>query len=187
MPFIHEEVGNKWVSGVAFIKPAVSLDEIQEDLNEGYIGNDGRQFEFTTARTETKFRKRVSAWKTTMTKNKKAQKTSKLKETMASFAMTAGKDKTKSVYKLCDDEAADVIMSNKYFTSRGSGDHKVDHIMVPYEFEFQMKGTNYKHFEALLIWRVYFEGTEKTKGDGNPTQIKDQVDELAELLAGSSI
>ena len=80
IPFIHEEVGNKWVSGVAFVKPAVSLDEIQEDLNEGFISADQRQFEFTMAKTETKFRKRVAAWKSTMSKNKKSQKTGKLTE-----------------------------------------------------------------------------------------------------------
>ena len=31
-PFIHEEVGRKWVNGIAFVKPCVSVDEIQEDI-----------------------------------------------------------------------------------------------------------------------------------------------------------
>lgn len=185
IPFIHEEIANKWVSGIAFIKPAVSLDEIQEDINEAFISTDKRQVEFTMPKTETKFRKRVAKWKSTMTKNKKAQKTGKLKETMASYAVTAGKDKTKFVYKLSEDDD-EVILSNAYFTSRGSGDSKVDHIMVPYEFDVNgPNGKVYNCFEALLIWRVYFEGTEKPKGDGTPIQLKDKVDELADLLAGS--
>lgn len=187
IPFIHEEISNKWVSGVAFVKPAVSLDEIKEDLNEGYISADKRQFELTIPKTETKFRRHVSKWKTTMKKNQKNQKTDKLKETMASFAVTAGKDKTRVVYRLSDDDNPDVSMSNFYFTARGSGDFKVDHIMVPYEFESAgPAGKKYSCCEALLIWRVYFEGTEKPKGDGNTKQLKDKVDELADLLAGAS-
>lgn len=187
IPFIHEEIANKWVSGLAFVKPAVSLDEIQEDINEAVISQDKRQVEFTMPKTETKFRRCVMAWKAIMTKNKKSQKTGKLKETMASFAVTAGKEKTKYVYKLSEEDS-EVKLSNEYFTARGSGESKVDHIMVPYEYEVKgPKGKVYNCFEALLIWRVYFEGTEKPKGDGTPTQIKDKVDELADLLAGSSI
>ena len=33
-PFIHEEIAGKWVNGVAFIKPGVSIEELNEDVNQ---------------------------------------------------------------------------------------------------------------------------------------------------------
>jgi len=85
-PFIHEEVGCKWVNGVAFVKPCVSIDEIQEDVNQAQI-TDNKTIEFALPKTNRVFASKASAWKETMSKNMKAQKTKKLTETLSAFQL----------------------------------------------------------------------------------------------------
>jgi len=182
-PFIHEEVGKKWVNGIAFVKPCVSTEEIQEDINQAQI-TDSKTIEFTMPKTNRIFANKAAAWKETMLKNAKGQKTKKLTETMSTFAGES-KDRKLACYKISKDD--DVEISNECFAARGSGERVVDSIMVPCKRDSKCGADTYNHFESLLIWRVCFVDSERNKGDQKATKPKNKMDELVELMAGNSI
>jgi len=183
-PFIHEEVGRKWVNGVAFVKPCVSVNEIQEDINSAQI-TDSKTIEFALPRTNRVFSNKAAAWKATMLKNAKVQKTKKLTDTLSTFAGET-KNKKTVCYKISNDD--DVEISNEHFTARGSGERLVDSVMVPCDCETTVGTDTFKHFESLLIWRVCSVDSERNKGDSSAKASgKSKMDELVELMAGNSI
>lgn len=165
VPFVHEEVGEKWVNGVAFVKPSVSIEELNEDVNSMQL-LDMETVEFTGPKTDTIFANKTAKWKPRMDKYATQQNTIKLKETLSSFAQES-KDKKKVLYKV---DHPDVRLSNEYFTPRGYRDKHIEFEMVPYTYDSKLANKTYEHCECLLIWRVFCIGSARPKGDAAKAQ-----------------
>lgn len=117
-----------------------------------------------------------------MDANSTTQKTSKLVQTLASFAVDAKTMPPKKViFSISSNE--DVKMSNKFFTER-KGESTVDHIKVPFKHKLTIKKNEYTSMQCLLIWRVCFEGTERPKGHGATNAKKNAIDEICDLMSG---
>lgn len=171
------------MNGIAFIKPGVTIDEFQEDVNSAQLLNE-TSIEFTMPKTNTIFANKRAIWKAAMDKYYKVQKTKKLKETLVTFAGEC-KDRTKAIYKI--DPSDEVTISNEYFTDSGQGEKHVDLDFVPYEYETEANGKRYLTAEVLLIWRVYCVGTARPKGDDASNKPISKMDKLNKMLGGQSI
>lgn len=181
-PFVSEEaVGRKWVSGIAFIKPCVSVDEVLEDINFAQITNT-KTIEFTLPKTNRVFSNKASAWKKRMGHMSKTHNIKTLAKTLSTFGQFGESNDRKLVYyKISKDD--DVEISNEYFTSRGgdAGERRVDSIRVPYNYETKVGEHVYKHVEYLLIWRVYIVGSERDITDVGSVRNNEDTDQLFSL------
>lgn len=182
-PFVHEEVDDKWVNGVAFARLA-SIDEViaaGNSLDDHCHLVTPKRVEFKVPAVNPGIITKMPSWRDVMNANAARQKTGKLTETMTSFAVDAKSLPMKKVYFNIGEE--DVKLSNKFFTE-SKGETTVDHIKVPFVHSTSIKGTQYKSMEVLLIWRLCFEGTERPKGDTANNTKKNTIDEICDLMAG---
>ena len=99
-PFVHEEVADKWVNGVAFARLA-SIDEVLsagDTLESSCHLVTPKQVEFIVPAVNPSIITKMPSWRDVMNANSSAQKTSKLTETMSSFAVDAKTLPPKKVY-----------------------------------------------------------------------------------------
>ena len=185
MRFVHEEVDDQWVNGVAFARLA-TLDEViggSTDIDNCCHLLDPKRLEFTVPAVDHALITKMPGWRDAMAANSAVQKTGKLTETMASFAVDAKTRPPKKVYFNIDKDDTDVKLSTKFF-STGKGETKVEHIKVPFKHEFELKGQKFVSMDILLVWRLCFEGTERPKGQGSTNTKKSAIDEICDLMSG---
>ena len=184
IPFVHEEIEDQWVNGVAFARLATVEEVIAGDIDSSCHLVDNKKIEFIVPAVSSALVTKMPSWRDVMTANSNHQKTSKLTETMASFAVDAKTLPPKKVYFSIGKADADVELSNKFFT-KSKGGTSVDHIKIPFTHKTAVKDKEFVSMEILLIWRVCFKGTERPKGDGaNNNTKKSAIDEICDLMQG---
>lgn len=185
VPFVHEEVDEKWVNGVAFTRLA-SIEEILaagDSLDSCCQLVDPKTLEFTVPAIDQSIITKMPSWRDVMAANCMQQKTAKLVETLSSFAVNAKTLPAKKVIFNISSNDSDVNMSNKFFTEM-KGDSTVEHIKVPFKHKLTVKGKDFESMQCLLIWRICFEGTERPKGLGITNTKKNAIDEICDLMSG---
>lgn len=184
VPFVHEEVDDQWVNGVAFGKLATIEEVLSGEIDSACTLVDGKKIEFVVPAVEPSLINMMPSWRKVMTKNVVEQKTKKLAETMSSFAIDAKALPPKKVYFNISNTDEDIELSNKFFTETKGG-AKVDHIKIPFKHTTKIKNDQYESLHVLLIWRLCFTGTERPKGDGTQNNTKKSaIDEICDLMSG---